>query len=185
MTFYTANLFFGDSSVAKRRHFNTTHLMHNRIIENWNSIITPDDEVYILGGVGEFEFLSSLNGEITVFMSEYERGFYDKYIDSVTDCKDDPYNKEMFDTYVRSMFYVNKVQYHNSIIKRDYSGSLIRLAIGREAIIKSSQFVVAGGIGDYQRMFKNGINADIYVNGMFPLTEVSVRGLVSHIKEII
>ena len=44
MTFYTADIFFGNEDIAKRRHFKDVSSMNNEIIENWNSIITPDDK---------------------------------------------------------------------------------------------------------------------------------------------
>lgn len=185
MTFYTSNLHFGNEDVARKRHFRDASAMNSRIIDNWNSIITSDDSVYILGGVGEFEFLSSLNGEISIFFTDSERSFYDKYISSVTDDKNDPYNREMFEVYIKNMFYIDRLIYHDSIIKKDYSGSLVRMAIGLDAVKKKDYYIVAGGIGDYQRMFNGGINSDIFVNGLYPLSEVDVQNYRSHQKYLV
>lgn len=175
MVFYAANLHFGNDDIARRRHYRDASSMNLRIIENWNSIITQEDSVYILGGVGEFEFLTSLNGDISIFFTESERRVYDKYISSVTSDLNDPYNQEMFDVYVKNMFYINKVLYQSSVIRRDYSGSLVRMSVSVSKIKNSDYYVIAGGIGSNQRMFRNGINSDIYVNGMFPLSEVDVQ----------
>lgn len=186
MTFYTANMFFGSEDVARRRHFKDTSSMNNKIIENWNSIITPDDKVYILGGVGEFEFLLSLNGEKSLFVTRYEIPFFEKYISSITDEDDEVLNKEMFETYIRNVFYVSKTLYQKSVIYKDYSGNLVLLSTDKTRIESSkSEFIVAGGIGDYQRMFRNGINADIYVNGLFPISEVDVQDSIHHVNELI
>lgn len=186
MVFYTADMFFGNEDIAKRRHFKDVSSMNNKIVENWNSIITPDDKVYILGGVGEFEFLLSLNGEKTLFFTRYEKPFYDKYIASVTEDLEDDYNREMFEVYIKNMFYVTKTLFQKSILTKDYSGSIVRLSVDRNLIdTGGKEYIVAGGIGDYQRMFKNGINSDIYVNGLFPLSEVDVQNSIHHQNDLI
>lgn len=186
MTFYTADIFFGNEDIAKRRHFKDVSSMNNEIIENWNSIITPDDKVYILGGVGEFEFLLSLNGEKTLFLTKYERPFYEKYISSVTEDDDEVLNAEMFEVYIKNMFYVTKTLYQKSVYYKDYSGSMILLSTDKDRIRNMKEgYVVAGCIDDYQRMFKNGINANIYVNGMFPLSEMDVQESIHHQNDLI
>jgi len=185
MTFYTSNLLFGINEIAQRRHFKDVSSMNNRIIENWNSLVVPDDTVYILGGVGEFEFLLSLNGEKKLMFTESERLFYEKYISEVTTNIHDMYNEEMFEVYVRNMFYISKVLYQKSILIKDYSGELIRLSTDKNSIKSSKQFVVEGNISDYQRMFNNGINADIFVNGMFPLSEVDVQRCIRNQNRLV
>lgn len=184
MVFYVSDLFFGDAKIAKRRHFRDTASMNNKIIENWNSIIVPDDKVYIIGGVGEFEFLLSLNGEKTLIMSEYEMEFYQRYIRSVTTELDDPSNKEMFEVYMKNMFYIENVSFSKSLTRKDYSGNLIRLQVAKE-VKRDTIFTIYGAVGDYQRMTRNGINAGIYVNGMFPLSEIEVEDCIKHKEELI
>lgn len=185
MNFYTANLMFGNDIVAKQRHLKDANYMNNKIIENWNSIITPEDKVYILGGVGVFEFLLSLNGEKTIMFTKHEKEFYDRYISSVTSNPDDIYNKEMFEVYVKNMFFVNSVLYQKSIIIKDFTGNLLRLSTDDTTTRESDNFVIAGNMGSYQRMFRTGINADIYVNGLFPLSEVDIRDGINHLHNLV
>lgn len=182
MLFYTSGLYFGNENVAKRRHFREVSTMNNRIIENWNSLITPEDKVYILGGVGEFDFLLSLNGEKVLMFSNDESEFYIKYISSLTTNLEDDFNQEMFEVYVRNIFYIEKVLFNKSTLVKDYTGNVVRLTIDEKAAKSSANFVVAGSIGERQRMFEGGVNSNIFVNGMFPLSEVDVQNLI-HSKE--
>lgn len=184
MTFYVSELFFGDSRVAQRRHFRDTSSMNSKIIENWNSIITPEDRVYILGGVGEFEFLLSLNGEKILMMTNNESEFYQRYIRSVTTELDDPCNREMFEVYLKNMFYIESTLFSKSVTRKDYSGNLVRLQTSKE-VKRDTIFTIFGSIGDYQRMTLNGINSNIYVNGMFPLSELEVEDSIRHRGELI
>lgn len=185
MTFYVSEIFFGDEKIAKRRHFRDADSMNNKIIENWNSIITPDDKVYILGGVGEFEFLLSLNGEKTLMMSDYEDEFYKRYIRSVTTEIDDPYNKEMFEVYLKNMFYVENTVFGKLLTRKDYSGNLVRLQVagGRGDRSQDPRLTIYGAIGDYQRMTHKGINSNILVNGMFPLSEIEAEDIKKHLDK--
>lgn len=185
MIFYTANLMFGNETIAKHRHFKDASYMNNKIIENWNSVVTPEDKVYILGGIGTFEFLLSLNGEKTLMVTKHEKEFYDKYISSVTTNEEDAYNKEMFEVYVKNMFFVEKVLFQKSIVIKDFTGNMLRLSTDIDTTRNSDNFVIAGNMGDYQRMFNTGINADIYVNGLFPISEVDIRDSINHLHNLI
>ena len=51
MKFYTSDLHLGHKNVLKfdNRPFKDLNEMHEAIIENWNSVITENDDVYILG----------------------------------------------------------------------------------------------------------------------------------------
>lgn len=184
MTFYVSEMFFGDNRLAQRRHFRDASSMNSKIIENWNSIITPEDKVYILGGVGEFEFLLSLNGEKVLMMSSHESEFYRRYIKSVTSDLDDPCNKEMFEVYLKNMFYIESTTFSPSITRKDYSGNLIRLQTSKD-VKRDTIFTVYGAINDYQRMTLSGINSNIYVNGMFPLSELEVEDCIKHRGDLI
>ena len=49
--FFTADLHFGHQHVLEvcRPQFKTTDAMDEQLLENWNAVVTDDDDVYILG----------------------------------------------------------------------------------------------------------------------------------------
>ena len=51
MKFYTSDLHIGHKNVITfdNRPFSDLDIMHETIIENWNSVVTKSDDVYILG----------------------------------------------------------------------------------------------------------------------------------------
>lgn len=69
-TFFTSDLHFGHANVIKycNRPFKSASEMNEALINNWNSVVGPNDTVYILGDVffcqppEAIEILSRLNG---------------------------------------------------------------------------------------------------------------------------
>ena len=51
MNYYISDLHLGHANVIKFDHrpFESLAQMHQTIIKNWNSVVTPEDDVYILG----------------------------------------------------------------------------------------------------------------------------------------
>lgn len=62
----------------KPRGFNSVNEMNKAIVENWNSIVSKDDKVYLLGDVMlndnimGFKLLESLNGDITIVSGNHD-----------------------------------------------------------------------------------------------------------------
>lgn len=174
MIFYVSNTFFGNEEVARKRHFKDAYSMNTRIIENWNSLITPEDKVYILGGLGDFDFLLSLNGSKVLIMSEYEADYYLNYVKSLTDNLADDFNQEMFATHMKNIYYLDNVNFKGNLVHKDYAGNLITLTTKFDNLGVGDNFNVFGALGQGERITYNCINADIFVNGMFPISELDV-----------
>ena len=51
MIYFTSDLHFGHDKdfIYKSRGFNSIEDHDNTIIENWNNIVTEDDDIYVLG----------------------------------------------------------------------------------------------------------------------------------------
>lgn len=182
MNFFISDTYFDDYNIARRRHYKDAVEMNNIIVSNWNSIITDTDNVYILGGFGSFNFFHALVGRKTLIMSSNELKEYEKYISSITDKTDSPYNREMFEVWMSTNYGVVFVNFNGKLIKRDYIGRDIRLTTNYTEEDSIGYTCIVGTIGDYQRMFKKHsnivINSDVYVNGMYPLSELEVEGLI-------
>ncbi|WP_455780783.1 metallophosphoesterase [Megasphaera elsdenii] len=85
MIFFTADLhFFHDKIITHcQRPFANADKMNQKLICNWNNVVQPDDEVYILGDVtlkgpdAAYQILSQLRGKKYLI-----RGNHDGFVDS-------------------------------------------------------------------------------------------------------
>lgn len=62
--FLIADLHFDDVNIMnyENRPFQTVSEMNETIIRNWNSVVGENDRVYLLGDIGNEQYISRLNG---------------------------------------------------------------------------------------------------------------------------
>lgn len=80
MIYFTSDLHFGHDKefIYKPRGFNSIEDHDNTIIENWNNIVTEDDDVYVLGDLmlGDKEYglncLKRLRGKIHIVVGNHD-----------------------------------------------------------------------------------------------------------------
>ena len=80
MIYFTSDLHFGHDKdfIYKSRGFNSIEDHDNTIIENWNNIVTEDDDVYVLGDLmlGDKEYglncLKRLKGKIHIVVGNHD-----------------------------------------------------------------------------------------------------------------
>jgi len=53
--------------------FDTKEQKNESIKKNWNSLVTENDTVKVIGDVGDFEFLKDLNGNIHIILGNHAR----------------------------------------------------------------------------------------------------------------
>ena len=72
--YFTADTHFGSERVLKfgRRPFDSVEEMDNTMINNWNSVVDPEDTVYHLGDFGDYNISKLLNGNIFLLCGNYE-----------------------------------------------------------------------------------------------------------------
>lgn len=76
--FFTADTHFGHTNIIKYcdRPFDSVEEMNTAMINNWNSVVGPNDMVYHLGDVSFRQhpryFLSKLHGRIRVIMGNHD-----------------------------------------------------------------------------------------------------------------
>jgi calcineurin-like phosphoesterase family protein len=103
MIFYISDLHFGHSNIIRydNRNFSTVTQMDEALINNWNSVVTKEDTVYILGDITWYnddqkniEILKRLNGH-----KKLVKGNHDKPILRVRKCFDEifDYGTEFYD----------------------------------------------------------------------------------------
>lgn len=81
MIYVTSDLHFGHTNIIKYAHrpFKSVEEMDNTLIENWNSVVTEDDQVFVLGDfsmrtrIEEVQaYLSRLNGRIVLLKGNHD-----------------------------------------------------------------------------------------------------------------
>ena len=79
MIYFTSDLHLGHDQefIWGARGFNSVTEMNEKIISRWNSRITKDDDVYVLGdlvmgGVENIELLKQLNGKIHIIYGNHD-----------------------------------------------------------------------------------------------------------------
>lgn len=72
--YYIADLHIGDKNVMcyEHRPFKTVKEMKDTIIKNWNSVVNADDEVYLLGDIGDIDIIERLEGKIIIVVGNHD-----------------------------------------------------------------------------------------------------------------
>ena len=80
MKYYIGDLHFGHKKVLEfdNRPFETFEEMNETIIENWNNVVTKNDDVYILGDMFwkndlAEDIMSRLNGNKYLILGNHDR----------------------------------------------------------------------------------------------------------------
>jgi calcineurin-like phosphoesterase family protein len=180
--YFASELFFGDSEVAARRHFTTPEEMSAEIISKWNKTVCPEDTVFILGGIGDMSFIKSLNGRKVLLMSKLEEEHMRAYITSISRVRDRDVDQDMYSYHMRSEFGINYIVYSGKSIQKIYSGRTVHLS-SKYMEGFSNMITICGLMGEYHRVHKTGINANIFLNGMYPISEVDVEDMLKHLND--
>lgn len=98
MIYYTADLHFGYEKILQAAHrpFSTIEEMDACLIENWNSVVSANDTVYVVGDMSynhaQFpsQYLLELNGHKHLIRGNHDTGMDDQqrlfdYFESVSD----------------------------------------------------------------------------------------------------
>lgn len=72
--FFIADTHFGEYNIIKfcGRPFASTRQMDEALVDRWNKVVTPYDEVWLLGDVGDSEMLGQLNGAIHIVQGNHD-----------------------------------------------------------------------------------------------------------------
>lgn len=80
MIYFTSDLHLGHDRafVYEPRGYNSVEAMNNAILYNWNSVVTPEDDIYVLGDLmlGDnsigMNILKQLNGNIHIIRGNHD-----------------------------------------------------------------------------------------------------------------
>lgn len=74
MVYFIADMHFDDLNILvySRQQFKNIKIMNDLIVKNWNEVITDEDIVYILGDIGNLEYLEKLNGKKIIITGNHD-----------------------------------------------------------------------------------------------------------------
>ena len=74
MEYFTSDLHDNDAGMIRYAHrpYATVKEQHNAIVSYWNGLVHPDDDVWILGDVGDPEILKELHGRLHVILGNHD-----------------------------------------------------------------------------------------------------------------
>jgi len=74
MRYFIADIHNKDENILTYEHrpFKDVEDMRSVIINNWNSTINDDDEVYLCGDIGDIEILEHLKGKIIIVTGNHD-----------------------------------------------------------------------------------------------------------------
>jgi calcineurin-like phosphoesterase family protein len=81
MLYFTADQHFGHNNIRHlcKRPYKTIDEMNKALIDNWNSVVTPDDTVYVLGDFAYkmanrlYQYVHQLHGHKHIIMGNHDR----------------------------------------------------------------------------------------------------------------
>jgi calcineurin-like phosphoesterase family protein len=84
--FYIADTHFGHENIIKldNRPFKSVEEMNETMLNNWNSVVSKEDVVYLIGDVmwhfkdEDFEFMKKLNGRKRLVVGNHDRNTHSK-----------------------------------------------------------------------------------------------------------
>ena len=81
MKYFISDLHLSKSGINKVSCVDSQ--LHNQFVSTmWNTVITDDDEVYIVGGVGDLSLLSTLNGNKVILLGKSDLDRFNQYVSS-------------------------------------------------------------------------------------------------------
>jgi calcineurin-like phosphoesterase family protein len=184
MIFFTADTHFCHSNIigSCERPFTDVLEMNKTMIDNWNSLLTNRDEIYILGdfmykgkGKDTNEILSKLKGRKYLI-----KGNHEKYLD------DPEFMPEAFEWienyYVLKHEGVKIVLFHYPMLSRDgsYHGSVHLYGHVHNSGIKHPEY------GEKLRLLgPQAVNVGVDVNDFYPVSIKTIFEKVEMSKELI
>lgn len=164
MKYYTGDLHFGHETILRfdNRPFADVDEMDRVLIENWNSRVTKNDQVYILGDIALHNekpyswYLSQLNGQKHLIVGNHDRKLL----------KD----KDAMEYFVSVAHYLELTDEKSRIVLCHYPiaewNNFYRNSYHIYGHIHNNRI----GVYQYMKQFNRALNAGCMINGYVPVT---------------
>jgi len=79
--YFVADTHFDDDNLRRyeNRPFDTVEEMNEEIIRRWNEVVCDDDEVYLVGDIGNAEYINRLNGRKYLIKGNHDKLTNEEY----------------------------------------------------------------------------------------------------------
>lgn len=79
--FFIADMHFDDDNIRRyeNRPFETVQEMNDAIVKNWNDAVEEGDEVYIIGDIGNEDYIKKLNGKKYLVKGNHDKLTNEEY----------------------------------------------------------------------------------------------------------
>lgn len=209
--FFTSDTHFSQKRTLElsKRPFKSVEEMDQTIIDNWNSVVKPNDTVYHLGDFGNANIRKKLNGHIRLITGNYEfnDGIYViEYGESGSELHKNTYKLEDepgFEEYVDDMYlkfgfesvynvsvdnpfkasyseYIDELNFDDIKLGLSHLPSEIERAVNDPN--NPINFGLFGHIHKLQMVRRYGLNVGIDCNNYFPMSLDDVKFYINGIK---
>ena len=180
--FFTADTHFGQERalILSKRPFRSVKEMDDYMVDQWNGIIGPNDDVYHLGDFGDYSFRPKLNGNIHLILGNYDESFINTH-------KADIETLEMMKNYFIEIYSSNvlRIEYLNTNIEniKDKVDTLYLVHRPNDCIKDVSKvYNLFGHIHGRQKVKRYGIDVGVDANFFRPM---SADDVVFYINAIV
>lgn len=79
--YFIADLHFSDENIRayENRPFENVEEMNRAIIDNWNNTVSEEDEIYLVGDIGDEKYVSELKGKKYLVKGNHDRLSNEEY----------------------------------------------------------------------------------------------------------
>lgn len=180
MVFYTADIYLNsrEKLTSLNRQFDSISEMNRFIISAWNHRVQPNDDVYILGGVGSYEMSKRLNGLKHLILSPKDYDAFEVWcVSKNLDPGNVEHNSEMYETFLRREYSICSVNFFGKLARRTNGSNIIRLLTSKKDM-QPDFFSLVGSIGKMEKFFMldgcAGLNVSLDVHGFQPVSEIEM-----------
>ena len=140
--YFIADMHFDDDSIRRyeNRPFDTVQAMNEAIERNWNSVVEEDDEVYVVGDVGNIGYISRLKGRKYLVKGNHDRLSNEEYRRAgFEECYDKPIIYEDFWIVSHEPLYVSINTPYANIFGHVHNNPQIRTVSARSYCVSAER----------------------------------------------
>lgn len=146
--FFIADTHFGDRAIIEfeGRPFKSIKEMSEILVDNWNSVVSEEDVVYILGDFIEIsskikyeDIIKDLNGELVLIAGNHDKNFLDTYVKLGIEVIDYPIILDNFWILSHEPMYVNTKSPYANIFGHIHNNPMYKTVSSRSFCVSAER----------------------------------------------